>query len=129
MTLIMDECFSSPRRPYTRQCTHSTKRFLTITTCKSVLPSAKLSCAMVGSSNCDFASLHTWWHWPSSQALGEARPPKLAIYSIPPMSDRREACSPSRLRPEAECYRGCSATGRSDGCLEQGSVFDSAFGS
>src|SRR6266849_6476157 len=39
---------------------HSTKRSLTITTCKLVLPSAKRSCAMVGSSNCDSALLHTW---------------------------------------------------------------------
>jgi 4'-phosphopantetheinyl transferase EntD len=52
--------FSSPRRPYTRQYIHSTKRSLTITTCKLVFPSAKRSCAIVGSSNCDFASPHTW---------------------------------------------------------------------
>src|SRR5262247_1957491 len=72
MTLIMDDCFSSPRRRYTKQYTHSTKPSSTITTCKLVLPSAKRSCVTVGSSNCDFASPHTWWRWPSSPAFGEA---------------------------------------------------------
>src|SRR5215475_6291405 len=73
MTLITDDCFSSPRRRYTKQYTHSTKPSSTITTCKLVLPRAERSCVTVGSSNCDFASPHTWWRWPSSPAFGEGR--------------------------------------------------------
>src|SRR5215467_15677330 len=95
MTPIMDECFSSPRRLYTRQCTHSTKPSLTITTCKSVLPSVKLSCAMVASSNCDFASLHTWWHWPSSPAFGESL--HLSLQHLATTSGTRRVVSRSRL--------------------------------
>ena len=132
MTLTRDDCFSSPRRPFTRQYTHSTKRFLTITTCKFALPNTKLSCAMAGSSNCDFALLHTWSHWPFCLAFAEARPkandfrPGIALLSAwgsPTSSARRVAfvgaytitrngaASPKRGR------RGLRSTREDSSCL------------
>src|SRR5262249_52662476 len=95
MILTRDDCFSSPRRPCTRQYTRSTKRFLTITTCKFALPSAKLSCATVGSSNCDFASPHTWWRWPFSPALVRAAPTR-SIRGIPSAPILELAAGPRR---------------------------------